>query len=263
MNEAAHTAERRSRGGVDAEGMPALAIEGVSHSYGKRKALEAVTFTIEPGDFTVLLGQNGAGKTTLFSLVTRLYNNRSGSIRVYGFEVRRHPMQALARIGAVFQQRTLDLDITVGENLRYQAALHGIGRGEAQERIATELGRVGLLERINDRVRSLSGGQMRRIEIAGALLHRPRLLLLDEPTVGLDIGSRQAILDHVHLLCREDGLGVLWATHLIDEVNPGDRVVILHRGRILAAGGMADVVRDAGVDSIRDAFTKLTGSDKP
>jgi len=242
---------------------PALAVAALSHAYGKRKALNDVSFAIPPGSFTVLLGQNGAGKTTLFSLVTRLYNNRSGSIRVYGFEVRRQPMQALARVGAVFQQRTLDLDITVADNLRYHAALHGMGRREAMERIAVELGRVGLAERLNERVRSLSGGQMRRVEIAGALLHRPRLMLLDEPTVGLDIPSRKAILDHVHRLCREDGLGVLWATHLIDEVGADDRVIVLHQGRVLAHGTADDVARGAGAPSIGEAFGKLTGPDNP
>src|SRR5262249_49779891 len=147
--------------------MPALAIEGLSHSFGVRKALDGVSFAIGAGSFTVLLGPNGAGKTTLFSLVTRLYNNRVGSIRVYGFEVRKQPSEALARIGAIFQQRTLDLDLTVADNLRYHAALHGMSRHETAERIDTELGRAGLLERRNDKVRSLSGGQMRRVEIAG------------------------------------------------------------------------------------------------
>lgn len=239
--------------------LPALVVENLSHSFGKRRALDGVSFALGAGSFTVLLGQNGAGKTTLFSLITRLYNNRSGSIRVFGHEVRRQPSEALARIGAIFQQRTLDLDLTVADNLRYHAALHGMSPVEARERIETELTRAGLSDRLDERVRSLSGGQMRRVEIAGALLHRPKLLLLDEPTVGVDIGSRQAILDHVHRLCREDGLGALWATHLIDEVNAGDQVVVLHQGRVLAHGDAADVTQSAGAATIRDAFNKLTG----
>jgi len=246
-----------------AANIPALAIEGLSHSFGARKALDGAAFAIGAGSFTVLLGPNGAGKTTLFSLVTRLYNNRVGSIRVFGFEVRDQPSEALARIGAIFQQRTLDLDLTVADNLRYHAALQGMSRRDAKERIETELVRAGLLDRLKDKVRSLSGGQMRRVEIAGALLHRPRLLLLDEPTVGVDIGARQAILDHVHRLCREDGLGVLWATHLIDEVNPGDDVVVLHQGRVLAHGDSDAVARAADAPNIRAAFTKLTGTGKP
>jgi ABC-2 type transport system ATP-binding protein len=177
--------------------------------------------------------------------------------------VRNQPSEALARIGALFQQRTLDLDLTVADNLRYHAALQGMSRRDATQRIDIELARAGLLERLKDKVRSLSGGQMRRVEIAGALLHRPRLLLLDEPTVGVDIGARQAILDHVHRLCREDGLGVLWATHLIDEVNPGDDVVVLHQGRVLAHGDVDAVARAADSPNIRAAFTKLTGTGKP
>jgi len=242
--------------------IPALAVEGLSHSFGSRKALDGVSFSIAAGSFTALLGPNGAGKTTLFSLVTRLYNNRVGSIRVFGFEVRRQPSEALSRIGAIFQQRTLDLDLTVADNLHYHAALHGMSRRETRERIEIELGRTGLLDRLKDKVRSLSGGQMRRVEIAAALLHRPRLLLLDEPTVGVDIGSRRPILEHIHRLCREDGLGALWATHLIDEVVPGDDVVVLHQGHVLAHGGVDDVARAAGTASIGDAFTKLTGLGK-
>jgi ABC-2 type transport system ATP-binding protein len=237
----------------------ALAVQELSHSFGARKALDNVSFAIESGSFTVLLGPNGAGKTTLFSLVTRLYNNRSGSIRIYGHEVRQQPSKALAQMGAVFQQRTLDLDLTVADNLRYHAALHGMRASEARSRMEIELKRAELFERMNDRVRSLSGGQMRRVEIAGALLHRPRLLLLDEPTVGVDIASRQTIVEHVHRLCKEDGLGVLWATHLDDEVHPGDRLVILHKGKIMAHGSMSSVIEAAGVRTVKEAYGKLTG----
>lgn len=241
----------------------ALSITGVSHSFGAVRALSEVTFEVAPGSFTVLLGQNGAGKTTLFSLVTRLYNNRSGTIRVYGLDVRRRPSEALARIGAVFQQRSLDLELTVAQNLHYHAALHGIGRREAAQRIATELGRQGLLGRAGSKVRQLSGGQMRRVELAQAMIHRPRLLLLDEPTVGLDIGSRQSLVDHVRHLCAVESIGVLWATHLIDEVEAQDQVVILHKGRVLARGDAVAVTRAAGATDIRDAFGRLTGIDKP
>jgi ABC-2 type transport system ATP-binding protein len=248
---------------IEASQAAALSIADVSHSFGAYKALDGVSFAIAPGRFAVLLGQNGAGKTTVFSLVTRLYNNRSGTISVYGREVRRQPSAALALMGVVFQQRTLDLDLTVAQNLRYHAALHGMAPREARQRIELELGRAGLLDKARERVRKLSGGQIRRIEIARALVHRPRLMLLDEPTVGLDIGSRQAILDHVRRLCREDGIGLLWATHLIDEIVPGDQVIILHKGRVLADGAVDDVVRQAGADNIRDAFTRLTGSGRP
>ena len=207
----------------------------------------------------MLLGQNGAGKTTLFSLITRLYSNRSGSIRIFGVDVRARPSRALAALGVVFQQRTIDLDLSVMQNLLYAAGLQGLARAEASRRAQAELARFELAERASDKVRELSGGQMRRIEIARALLHQPKLLLLDEPTVGLDIGSRQAILEHVRRLCAEDGLGVLWATHLIDEVSAEDQVVLLHDGRILAAGDGAAICAKAGSRDLRGAFTKLTG----
>jgi ABC-2 type transport system ATP-binding protein len=235
----------------------ALEVSGLVHDFGAKRALDNVAFAIEPGDFTVLLGLNGAGKTTLYSLITRLYNNRTGSIKIFGHDVRKQPSKALARIGVVFQQPTLDLDLSIAQNLHYHAALHGMSRREAQQRIEAELTRIDLMNRAHDKVRALSGGQRRRVEIARSLLHRPSLLLLDEATVGLDIGSRQAIIGHVRKLCREEKLAVLWATHLIDEVNDDDKVIVLHLGKILASGRVPEVVRAAGASHIREAFTNL------
>ncbi len=236
----------------------ALEIAEVSHAFGAREVLRRVSFAIHPGEFTVLLGLNGAGKTTLFSLITRLYDHRTGSIRIFGTEIKEHPSEALAAIGVVFQQPTLDLDLTLTQNLRYHAALHGLPRRLAAERIAREVARVDLSDRLRQKVRQFSGGQRRRVEIARALLHQPRLLLLDEPTVGLDIASRQFLLEHVRRLCREEGLGVLWATHLIDEVDPEGRVIVLHQGRVLAQGAVGEVVAAAGASSMRAAFDALT-----
>ena len=236
----------------------ALEVEGLSHSFGKRRALDQVAFAIPPGAFTVLLGQNGAGKTTLFNLITRLYSNRTGSIRIFGIDVRARPTAALARLGVVFQQRTVDLDLSVVQNLTYAAGLHGLPRREARVRAEAELARFDLADRAKDKVRQLSGGQMRRVEIARALLHHPRLLLLDEPTVGLDNGSRQTILEHVRHLCAADGIGVLWATHLIDEVHADDQVIVLHLGRIRALGDGAAICAVAEAHDLRHAFTKLT-----
>lgn len=236
----------------------ALAIDGLSHSFGKRQALKDVSFTIAPGVFTILLGQNGAGKTTLFNLITRLYNNRTGHIRIFGVEMRADPGAALERLGVVFQQRTVDLDLTVRQNLLYHGGLHGLSSADLKARAEAELQRFELAERGDDRVRELSGGQVRRVEIARALIHRPKLLLLDEPTVGLDIGSRQTILDHVRRLCDEDGIGVLWATHLIDEARDADNIVILHQGEIQAVGAAHTIYQEAGAQTLRDAFTKLT-----
>ena len=172
----------------------ALAVEGISYSYGPRQALADVTFSIAPATFAVLLGLNGAGKTTLFSLITRLYGTQRGQIRILGHDVARTPGDALRLIGVVFQSRTLDLDLSVMQNLIYHAALHGIGRRAARRRASEMLDQIDLADRAQDKVRNLSGGQMRRVEIARALLHRPRLLVLDEPTVGLDVKSRADIL---------------------------------------------------------------------
>jgi ABC-2 type transport system ATP-binding protein len=144
------------------------------------------------------------------------------------------------------------------QNLTYHAALHGIGKREGQARADEVLARIALAERANDKVRNLSGGQMRRVEIARALLHRPRLLVLDEPTVGLDIKSRADILEHVRRLVAEDGVSVLWATHLIDEVADDDDVIVLHQGRVLAHGAASGVLAVADAGDIRAAFTRLT-----
>jgi ABC-2 type transport system ATP-binding protein len=238
----------------------ALAVHGVSHAYGPHKALQDVSLAVPPARFTALLGLNGAGKTTLFSLITRLYDTRQGHIEVLGHRVSREPGEALRRLGVVFQARTLDLDLSVMENLLYHAALHGIRSGEAHARARAALEEIELADRAHDAVRRLSGGQMRRVEIVRALLHRPRVLVLDEPTVGLDIASRSAILRHVRSLVRERGVAVLWATHLLDEVASDDAVVVLHRGRVLAAGDVEDVVASAGAADMRSAFVALTGA---
>ena len=237
--------------------MTALEITKVSHYFGSFCALDNVSVDISPGDFTVLLGLNGAGKTTLYSLITRLYNNISGSVKIYGYDVRDESSEALKNIGVVFQQPTLDLDLSIKENLHYHASLHGISVKEASKRIEDEMNRINMLEKINMKVRSLSGGQRRRVEIARSLLHKPKLLLLDEPTVGLDIGSRQMILSHVKQLCKEENLAVLWATHLIDEIDKGENVIIIDKGKILVSGEVSNVTKKAKAKNIRDAFNKL------
>ena len=237
----------------------ALQINNVSHKFGEFKALKNVSINIDSGDFTVLLGLNGAGKTTLYSLITRLYNNNSGSIKIHNFDVREKSSDALKNIGVVFQQPTLDLDLSVEENLHYHSSLHGLSFADAKERIEEEIQRIDLTEKLKNKVRSLSGGQRRRVEIARSLLHKPKLLLLDEPTVGLDIGSRQMILKHVKSLCKKGELAVLWATHLIDEIDKGEKVVIIHKGEIVESGDVLKIVKKTKQKNIRDAFNKLVG----
>ncbi len=236
----------------------ALEVSGLSHAYGARKALDDVSFRVLPGEFTVLLGPNGAGKSTLFALATRLFDARRGAIRVFGEPLATRPAHALARLGVVFQQSTLDADLSVRQNLLYAAALHGIARAEARRRAARELERVGMADRAAETVRNLSGGQRRRVEIARALITEPQLLLLDEPTVGLDAASRSFLLGHVRGLCRQ-GLAVLWATHLIDEVDAESRIIVLHAGRVRATGSPPEILAAAGgAPDLREAFARLT-----
>lgn len=236
----------------------ALALKEVGFSYAKRRVLDDVSFVVEPGEFCVLLGINGAGKTTLFSLITRLFASRGGSIDIYGHSLRSRPRKALAQLGVVFQQPTLDLDLTLIQNLRYHCALQGLHAAKLRESMLAALDEIGLADRAHDKVRELSGGQRRRVELARGLLHRPRLLLADEPTVGLDIHSRHAILQQVRERCREDGIGVLWATHLVDEVEPQDRLVVLHDGRVLAQGSALQIMQETGTDNVKQLFNRLT-----
>ena len=229
---------------------PALSIEDVSHAYGKTRVLNNVSLIVPQGRFTAVLGLNGAGKTTLLSLITRLFDTQSGTISVLGYRVDRQPTQALRRLGVVFQARTLDLDLSVMDNLLFHAALHGIAGREARRRATAVLTDVDMADKSRDKARNLSGGQMRRVEIARALLHEPSMLVLDEPTVGLDTASKRAIVTQVRNLVQNRNVGVLWTTHLLDEIEPDDNLLILHRGKPLADG--------IGKPDLRSAFALLT-----
>lgn len=236
----------------------ALIVEGVSKSYGSLRALDDVSLAVDRGEFVVLLGPNGAGKSTLFQLLTGLFVPDAGDIEVAGFDMRRQARSALAHLGVVFQQATLDLDLSVIANLRFHARLHGMGR-VTRRRIDEELTRIGQTERAKDSVRTLSGGNRRKVELARSLLHEPSLLLMDEPTVGLDPASRRMLGDYVHELCRERGVGVLWATHLVDEAESADRVVVLHKGHRIADAAPARLRAQNNAVSLGDAFLTLTG----
>jgi ABC-2 type transport system ATP-binding protein len=238
---------------------PALSITDLTHRYGDMRALDGVSFDLPTGTFGVLLGLNGAGKSTLFLRTARLLRGQEGNIAVFGRSLERQPSAALARMGFVFQQRTLDLDLTVAEALHYHAALHGMNRRKTNAAIDTELARMGIAEMAKRRLRTLSGGQRRRVEIVRSLLHGPDLLLFDEATVGLDLGSRRAILQRCRELCQNEGRAALWATHLLDEVADTDHVFLLHAGRLIASGRPADLCLAADRPILSSAFAKLVG----
>jgi len=240
-----------------------LTVTDLNFQFGNRRVLDHVTLTVAPGEFKVLLGPNGAGKTTLFSLLTRLFSAPAGKISVSGFDLARQSRSALSGMGVVFQQPTLDLDLSVAQNLYYHAALHGLSRAHAKQQAEHELTRLHMADRLGDKVRSLNGGHRRRVEIARALMHQPDILLLDEPTVGLDPESREEIIQHVHSLSKLTGVSVLWATHLVDEVRDGDSVIILDRGQVKADGRLAEILQSGDYADIKHAFFSLTGNGEP
>jgi len=240
--------------------MAELEVRDLSFRYGAKQALDKVSFALPEGTFCALLGPNGAGKSTLVSLLTRLLVSPEGQVVVAGHDMARAPRRALAHLGVVFQQPTLDLDVSVINNMRFHANLHGMGGREMEARIEEELKRVDLMERAGSLARNLSGGQRRRVELARALLHRPPILLMDEPTVGLDPQSRRDLLSYVLELKDERGMAILWATHLVDEAEKADRVIILNQGRILKDGSPAKVVEESGAADLHDAFVGLTSA---
>jgi ABC-2 type transport system ATP-binding protein len=241
------------------QGVPALLLDNVVKTYGPIRAVDGVTLKAHAGEFIALLGPNGAGKTTLFQLLSGLFAPDSGHIEIMGHDMLRDPVPALARLGIVFQQPTLDLELTVTGNLLFHAGLHGIPRAKAKARIKTELARLDLAERARDKTIQLSGGNRRRIELARALLHEPRVLLMDEATVGLDPASRSDLLKLILTMRAERSVAVLWATHLCDEVSNADRVIVLHRGKVLADMTPAQLIARAGAATVEQAFLAMTG----
>lgn len=238
---------------------PLLQAQGLVKSYNGQAALRGVDLHLAAGELVALLGPNGAGKSTLMQLLTGLFVPDEGHIGVLGHDMRRDAPRALAGMGVVFQQMALDLDLSVQANLRFHADLHGLPRAEADRRIADALGRLGLDGQARQTVRALSGGNRRKVELVRAMLHRPQVLLMDEATVGLDPASRQQLLQAVHELRAGHGVAVLWTTHLVDEVEGADRVVVLHRGQVQYDGPVPGLLAQTGADRLEAAFLSMTG----
>lgn len=235
-----------------------LRVTAMCKSFGQRKALDDVSLQVAAGEFVALLGPNGAGKTTLFQILSGLFIADQGSAVICGADMGKTPIPALAQLGIVFQQPALDLDLSVTSNLQFQADLHGIPRVEAKQRIAACLARFGLSERAHDAARVLSGGNRRRVELARALMTQPQLLLMDEATVGIDPASRMQIIADVKVLCKEHKMAVLWATHLVEEADDADRIIVMAKGRVQFDGVPAQLLASQECTTLTDAFLRLT-----
>jgi ABC-2 type transport system ATP-binding protein len=238
----------------------AISVTGLTKRYGPRVALDALTLAIASRSFVGLLGPNGAGKSTLFQVLTGLFAADAGDVQIAGHSVRSAPTKALAALGVVFQQSSLDLDLSVQRNLRFHAALHGLPRRDADLRIAEGCAALGIDKDLNRSVRELSGGNRRKVELVRALLHQPAVLLMDEASVGLDPASRRDLRAAIRRDVAERGTAVLWATHLVEEVADADRVVVLHHGRVLADGAPDAVTAALGGATLEAGFIARTAT---
>ncbi|MCC7085104.1 MAG: ATP-binding cassette domain-containing protein [Pirellulales bacterium] len=228
----------------------AIRIENVSHCYGERRALDGLSFAVNSGEIFVLLGPNGGGKSTLFRLLSTLLPLQDGEVFLLGCDLRRQMTAIREQIGVVFQSPSVDRKLTVGENLLHQGHLYGIHGSQLQHRIHALLERFRLTNRRRDLVETLSGGLRRRVELAKGLLHRPRLLLLDEPSTGLDPAARNDVWDYLRQLRDEEGVTIALTTHLLEEADKADRIAILDRGKLVAIDTPDALRSTVGGDSI-------------
>lgn len=230
--------------------MSAITLETVTHRYGDRVALDSLSFDVRPGEIFGLLGPNGGGKTTLFKLLTTLMPVQQGELSVAGFDVRTQPDEVRQSIGVTFQAPSVDIKLTVRENIVYQGRLYGLSGSVLRERVAEQMERFQIADRANDIVQTLSGGLKRRVEIAKSLLHNPQVLLLDEPSTGLDPGARFDLWRALQSLRADAGVTVLVTTHLMEEAEKCDRLAILDHGRLAALGTPDELRSGIGGDCI-------------
>jgi ABC-2 type transport system ATP-binding protein len=237
---------------------PAVELRGLTKRYGKHTAVDALSLSVFPGSFVALLGPNGAGKSTLFQMLTGLFAADAGEAIIAGHPIGTQPVPALAALGVVFQQSALDLDLSVERNLRFHAALHGLPRRLTEERIEQGCAALGIGADRRRAVRELSGGNRRKVELVRALLHQPQVLLMDEASVGLDPASRRDLLTALRADVAARGTAVLWATHLVEEAERADRVLVLHLGKLIADGTPADVTAALGGATLESGFIRRT-----
>ncbi|MGH9555206.1 MAG: ATP-binding cassette domain-containing protein, partial [Terriglobales bacterium] len=236
-----------NRGAVTA---PVIQVQGISHHYGQRVALDGVSFDVGEAQIFGLLGPNGSGKTTLFRILSTLMLPAAGRASIGGCDAVADPHGVRRRIGVVFQERSIDLKLTAEENLMHQGHLNGLRGAALRARIAAMLERVGLAARAGERVENFSGGLQRRVELAKGLLHRPSVLLLDEPSTGLDPGARRDLWQYLKMLRDEERVTIVVTTHLMEEAERCDRIVILNEGHIVALGTPAELKSAIGGDVV-------------
>ena len=241
--------ERLDRRAATAAPAP-IELEAVTHNYGSRLALDRLSFSVGEAEIFGLLGPNGSGKTTLFRILSTLMIPTGGAARIQGFDAGREPNKVRQQTGIVFQARSVDIKLTVAENLKHQGHLYGLHGGHLKARIAEVLLRVGLLDRANEKVETLSGGQQRRVELAKGLIHSPSVLLLDEPSTGLDPGARRDLWQYLRTLRDEEGVTVLVTTHLMEEAEHCDRLAFLSEGKLVALGSPAELKAQIGGDVV-------------
>ncbi|MDR3475044.1 MAG: ATP-binding cassette domain-containing protein [Devosia sp.] len=235
-------------------------LDQVRKSYGKLMALKGVSLDIPRAQVVGLLGPNGAGKSTLFQIAAGLFAPDSGTVELFGLDYRRHSAEILRRLGVVFQSRSLDLDMTVKANLTFHGGLFGLSGRTLQQRIEGVVDLLEIADLVKKPVRTLSGGNQRRVEIARALLNEPDLLLMDEPSTGLDATTRRMLVAHMQVVREKHGTSILWATHLVDEVAHADRIVLIRSGEIIRQGTPTELMAAAGTSDLTDAYIALTGS---
>lgn len=228
----------------------AVEIRRVTHHYGSRTALDDVSFDVAEGEIFALLGPNGGGKTTLFRLLSTLIPLESGAVVVLGNDVGLQTHAVRRSIGVVFQAHSLDKKLTVLENIHHQGHLYGLSGERLRLRANDILERLRLADRRHDRVETLSGGLRRRVELAKGLLHEPRVLILDEPSTGLDPGARADLWEYLRLLRREQGTTVVLTTHLLEEADKADRLAILDRGKLVALDTPERLRSEVGGDTL-------------
>ncbi|GAA4425898.1 ABC transporter ATP-binding protein [Bremerella cremea] len=228
----------------------AVSIENVSHRYGKRQALDQVSLAIDPGEIFVFLGPNGGGKSTLFRLLSTLMSLQQGEISILGHGVRSHKQQVRQQLGVVFQMPSLDKKLTVLENIYQQAALYGVTGQTLHDRTELLLSKLELADRRHDIVEDLSGGLRRRVELAKGMLHSPKVLLLDEPSTGLDPAARQAMWRYLEFLRSDQGVTVVLTSHLLEEAEKADRIAILDQGKLVALDTPDALKESIGGDTI-------------